>query len=788
MSPSANHFRPFWRRAILALASLAVTLALPVEAQDPVPVITARGQVLTTAGIPVARATVEMLDAGGRTERTTRADESGRFSLAAPAAGRFRLRATSIGYLPSVVDIDLSTAAETSVNITLEEAPSVLSQVVVSATRSGQELAKVPASISVVSQDVIQGTGRRNTSIEEVLRTVPGVVIRDQLGGASRATIAIRGAGSSNAFGVRSIRLLIDGIPKNNAGGSGQDLANLDISSISSIEVLRGPASTLYGNQAGGVVAMTSETGGETRRQLQVLGGSYGFARVHAKATGEAFNGTLSYLTSAWRTQQDGFRDNSNFDQTGFSSKFVFRPDARNTLTAVMSYDNLGQDVPGGLTEAEMKATPRIADSTSFARVNGVRLDNFGRFDEFRFGLNVLRSLTSTEQLETQIFYVPRTIHTGPALTQFIQQSFSNRGVSTRLLSTRPLGSIGSRFTTGVDFHDTPIQTATTGRAGTAAAGTAFSAFDEQATAVGVYALEELAFGSALTLTAGARYDNIRFKQQNKLRKDQTKPRKFTRVTPKLGLTYRLNPNLSTYANFSESFEAPVIGQLRNSPSPDGEFVTNQVVKPLSIRTYEIGTRGVVGRGSFELALFNQKLRDQQVNVNFVRVPPLTGQFAALVNAAEVKQKGVEAGAKLAVTSALTLAGTYTYSDFSFERYVAGTNDFSGNELPGIPKHNGFLELRYKDARGLTGGIEYQTVGKFFLNDANLVENPAYQLVNLRAGWERQIGRAGFAPFVAVNNLFSEEYSSQPQINAGAGRFFNPLPGINYSAGLKVSW
>ena len=258
MSPFANHHRMFWRRAIVAIASLAVSVALPLEAQDQAPAITARGQVLTAAGNPVPRATVELLDAGGRIERTTRSDESGRFSLAAPAAGRFRLRATSIGYLPSVVDIDLTTGAETSVNITLEEAPSVLSQVVVSATRSGQELAKVPASVSVVSQDVIQGTGRRNTSIEEVLRTVPGVVIRDQLGGASRATIAIRGAGSSNAFGVRSIRLLIDGIPKNNAGGSGQDLANLDISSISSIEVLRGPASTLYGNQAGGVVAMTT--------------------------------------------------------------------------------------------------------------------------------------------------------------------------------------------------------------------------------------------------------------------------------------------------------------------------------------------------------------------------------------------------------------------------------------------------------------------------------------------------------------------------------------------------
>lgn len=777
-----------WRNSLVALVVLALAWVTPASAQAPGSATTIRGQVVSTAGSPVPRATVELLDAAGRAARTTRADENGRFSVTTVTAGSVRLRAASIGFLPEVISVEVGAEGGPPVTITLTEVPSVLGQVVVSANRSGQELAKVPASVSVVSSEVIQAAGRRNTSIEEALRTVPGLVVRDQLGGASRATIAIRGAGASNTFGVRSIRLMIDGIPKNNAGGSGQDLANLDMASISSIEVLRGPASTLYGNQAGGVVSMTSETGGPSRRQLQVLGGSFGFARAHTKATGEAFDGTLSYLVSAWRTQQDGYRDNSNFDQTGFSSKFVYRPDARSTFTAVMSYDNLGQDVPGGLTEGEMRDSPRIADSTSFARVNGVRLDNFGRFDEFRFGLNLQRTLTATEQLETQVFYVPRTIHEGPALTQFIQQSFLNRGATFRLLSTRAVGSMGNRFTVGVDLHDTPIQTTTTGRAGTGAAGTAFSAFDEQATAAGIYVLEELALSDALTLTAGARYDNIRFRQQNKLRAAQTEPRTFTRVTPKFGLTYRVSATLSTYANFSESFEAPVIGQLRNSPRSDGEFVTNQVVKPLSIQTFEVGTRGVAGRASFELALFSQRLRDQAVNVSFVRQPPATGQFGALVNAAEVKQSGVEAGATIVLSSTLTMAGTYTYSDFSYARYVAGTNDFSGNELPGIPKHNGFLELRYQDTRGLTAGIEFQSVGKYYLNDSNLAENPAYSVLNLRAGWARRLGRTDFAPFIAVNNVLSEKYSSQPQINAGAGRFFNPLPGVNYVAGVKVSW
>ena len=278
-------------RTLVAIACFAGTSATSLSAQQSPVAATVRGQVRSATGAPVPRATVELLNAGGRAERSVRADDDGRYSLPLAAAGRIQLRATSIGYLPSVMTVDVVNGTDPSVNFVLTAVPSTLAQIVISANRTGQELAKVPASVSLVSQEVIQGVGRRNTSIEEALRTVPGLVVRDQLGGASRATIAIRGAGSSNSFGVRSIRLMIDGIPKNNAGGSGQDLANLDMASISGIEVLRGPASTLYGNQAGGVVSMTSETGGPDRRQLQVLAGSFGFARVHAKATGEAFDG-----------------------------------------------------------------------------------------------------------------------------------------------------------------------------------------------------------------------------------------------------------------------------------------------------------------------------------------------------------------------------------------------------------------------------------------------------------------------------------------------------------------
>jgi iron complex outermembrane recepter protein len=195
-----------------------------------------------------------------------------------------------------------------------------------------------------------------------------------------------------------------------------------------------------------------------------------------------------------------------------------------------------------------------------------------------------------------------------------------------------------------------------------------------------------------------------------------------------------------------------------------------------------------VGRGTMEVTVFNQRLTDQQVNVSFVRPAPQTGQFAALVNAASVKQRGIESGASLTISEAVTLAGTYTYSDFNFDRYVAGTNNFSGKRLPGVPRHTAFTELRYRDSRGLSSSVEAQWVGEFFVNDANTAINPAYTLVNFRIGHDITAARMSLSPFVSVNNLFSESYSSQPQINAAAGRFFNPLPGRNYAAGVKVKW
>lgn len=184
----ALHRRPLWHAVLVlavgspALAATATTAAAQEEAAA------VRGQIRSAAGEPIPRATVDLLNAGGSPVRTARADDEGRFRLVAPAPGRYRLRAVSIGYRARLVDVDLTAPGAAPVDVVLEAAPQGLNTIVTSATRSGQQLGNVPAAVSVVSQDVIQAPGRRNTNLEEALRTVPGLVIRDQLGGASRVS------------------------------------------------------------------------------------------------------------------------------------------------------------------------------------------------------------------------------------------------------------------------------------------------------------------------------------------------------------------------------------------------------------------------------------------------------------------------------------------------------------------------------------------------------------------------------------------------------------------------
>ncbi len=581
---------------LVAMLAWAGGSSSAAQAQQPVEL---SGTVRGPSDTLVGGAAVTLISDQTGEARTDTTDQRGAYRFSGLMAGRYTLRSTAPGFRQLIRPVAVGGRAAQVMNLTLDAA--VLREVVVTATRAEQEIAKVPAAINVITRDEIQ-LGRAATHLEESLRRIPGVRVEDELGGTSRTRIIIRGVGtranSPAGSGVRGVRVLVDGIPKNNGGGSAQDLINLDLESAERIEVLKGPSSALYGNQSGGVVNIITEDGrpGGFFNFRQTVG-SYGLFREHLKFGGESDK--LNYFASAVRTDQDGYRAQSYYNNTGFQAKLRYSIDAKSNLTALIGFDRQFQKSPGPLTEAQFVQDPRQADS-AFA-VNNVR----STVEEFRVAAIYRRELFGQDALEVTGYYIPR--HLGPfqQIGVRIPQDFTNRGGGVRYLYAGPLGRLANRLTIGAEFQNTPITTGTFN----SATGAAAAELEENSVIFGAYILEELSLRDNLQLTLAGRFDNVHFTSENLTRATPPSSRLFQKFTPKAGITYQPVRAVSLYGTYGKGFEAPVLGELRTLPG--GVFGFNADLEPQVSHNYEVGARAEpLPWLAFQVAVFRQDVRD----------------------------------------------------------------------------------------------------------------------------------------------------------------------------------
>ena len=733
--------------------------------------LTISGAITDPRESPIPGARISLLDAAGESIAEATTSAAGTYELHPPSSGRYVLAASVDGYLPSRAAVEVE---DRSVRRNLTLKPTELMEtIVVSGSRSATRVRDVPAAITVVSGEEVQ-QDRKALSLEESLKFVPGVRVEDELGSAGRTRIIIRGVGtranSPAGSGVRGVKILVDGIPKNNAGGSAQDLTNIDLEAVDHIEVLRGPSSALYGNQSGGVINIITQEGQPTSfAEFRETVGSYGLFREHAKVGGD--NGNLSYFISGFRTNQSGYRQNSAFNNTGFSSKVRFAVDNRSSVTAVFGFDRNDERSPGPLTQARFDQDPKQADPTFLA--SGVRAVT----DELRLGVIYQRQFFEHSSLELTGYYLPR--HLGPfqQIGVRIPQDFMNRGLGGRFTLGEALFQFGNRLTFGVDFQDTPITTGTF----SSTTGAALAETEEHATTFGAYVLEELSLLPNLVLSAAGRFDTVHFSSENLTKASVQANRLYQKFTPRVALTFSPLKTVSAYASFSQGFEAPVIGELRTLPG--GAFGFNSALNPQTSNNYEVGARGAVvaDRLDFEVAAFRQDVHDL--------ISP-SGLFPnnSFQNVGQVRQYGVEVGALLRVVRGLTARLAYTYSDFRFEDFVSGTTRFSGNRLPGVPDHMFAGELRYHHSTGIHAAAEVQAASPIYADNANSFSVPRYTVFSASAGYDYQRGNLRLEPFLLVKNFTDQKYSQFALINDTAKRYYDPLPGISLYGGLKVGY
>ena len=653
-----------------------------------------------------------------------------------------------------------------------------LEEIVVQAMRMSRPLDSVPAAVSVVSQSDIQ-LGRQQLGLDEALNRVPGLFMQNRYNFAQDLRVSIRGFGARSAFGIRGVKILVDGIPETLPDGQGQ-VDSIDLGAAQQIEVLRGPSSSYYGNASGGVISVASERGPETPfANLRLTAGEYGARKFQVKTGGQTDR--VNYFVSLSDAEVDGYRVHSETENTQLSGRLEFDLGAGGSLLAVANYtDQPISNDPGGINLAQAQADPRSA------RDRNLSFDSGEALEQSRIGFVYSLPVGEGSELEVRNYYVSRDFSnrlpfTGGGAVD-LQRLFAGGGIS--YTHEGSLGGRPNRVVVGIDYDDQDDHRRRfNNNMGVIGALTLDQ--DERVTSTGVFVQDELSLADNVRLSFGLRFDEVQFDVGDRFLSDgdDSGVRKLDDVSPMIGLLARLSPQVTVYGTYSTSFETPTTTEFAN-PSGAGGF--NPLLEPQAATNLEFGVRGGVGdRTRYELAVFDIDVEDELIPYE---IPGSPGRdFFA--NAGHSSRTGLEATLLTQPTDRIDITLSYTYADFTFDDFLDDNgNDYSGNRIPGTVEQLVFAEISYRHPAGWFGAVDALHVGDQFANNANTVADDAYTLSNLRLGFDATRGGATFSPFVGVNNLFDQRYNSNIRLNAFGRRFYEPGPERNIYAGVAVNF
>ncbi|UCC71044.1 MAG: TonB-dependent receptor [Gemmatimonadota bacterium] len=659
----------------------------------------------------------------------------------------------------------------------------------VTVSRSALEVERLPYAVGVLGAEDVQGL-EATISLDESLAQIPGVFVDNRYNFALGARISIRGFGARTQFGVRGVRIIQDGIPLTLPDGQAQT-GNLDLGAAGRIEVIRGPASALYGNASGGVISVQTESApaAALRPEFRALAGGYGNGRSYQKYDLKlgGQQGRFDYLGHLAYFDSDGFRTHSEATYTLLNARLRYELDRNADLTLVVNYADAPQaENPSTLTDSVARVKPDTVRDIVLPPEECPPDPGFGgcqnlgeEFRQGQAGVTYRRRFGGTHEISLMGYGLFRELENRIPF-RLIELDRLGGGARAEYRLTPAEGRL-ARLTAGLDLDsqwDDRVELVRDDET----VGPAALDQDERVTALGLFAHGGLVLASGLELTLSLRYDRVRFQVDDRLvtgdDPDDSGTRNMDQWSPMVGLSYSYATWLNLYGNVGRSFQTPTTTELTDTL---GGF--NAELQPERATNYEIGVKGTAGgRASYSLALFHTDVEDQ-----------LIGSAAAgtervlFENAGSSVHEGIEVGISALVAPSLTATAAYTYSDFKFEEFVTEAGDFSRNRVPGVPPHRLHARLGYAGGRGLSGSLQLTAADDHFVDNASESRNDGYTVVDLRLGFTAHTPGFEIAPFLGLNNLFDERYNSSVVVNAIAGRYYEPAPGRNLYVGVRLS-
>lgn len=654
-----------------------------------------------------------------------------------------------------------------------------------------------PAAVSVVNGDEMRQAAPR-VNLSESLGAVPGLQVQNRQNYAQDLQLSIRGFGSRSTYGVRGLRIYVDGIPATMPDGQGQT-SNIDIGSVDTIEVLRGPFSALYGNSSGGVINVTSQTGTQPPTvEASSYYGSFGTWHYGMKATGAVGDGShagdVDYTVSTNRFITHGYRDHSGARKNLANARLGVRINDVSKLTLLLNSVDIKANDAGGLTADEWRDNPRQSP-------RGDQYNTRKNTRQTQAGLRYERQLSAQDDLSvmmyageretTQFQSIPRTPQLKPSHAGgVIDLTRHYQGIDTRLTHRGEL-LVPVTLTAGLDYEN--MSERRKGYENFVMVNGA-PQYGEQGALrrnernlmwnIDPYLQTQWQLTDKLSLDAGVRYSSVWFDSNDYYitpgNGDDSGDASYHKWLPAGSLKYALTDAWNVYLSAGRGFETPTINEL--SYRSDNQSGLNFGLKPSTNDTVEIGSKTRLGNGLLTAALF-------QTNTdNEIVVDSSSGGRTSYKNAGKTRRQGMELGLDQQFGESWRLKAAWTWLDATYRTNVCDDASCNGNRIPGIARNMGYASFGYQPEQGWYAGSDIRYMSDIMANDENTAKAPSWTVVGLTTGYKWSYGRMDMDLFGRVDNLFDREYVGSVIVNESNGRYYEPAPGRNYGIGLNLAW